>query len=30
VPAKGIYSWEPGSHFGIYNPDTFYWQGGHR
>ena len=30
VPAKGIYSWEPGSHFGIYNPDTFYWEGGHR
>jgi peptide/nickel transport system substrate-binding protein len=30
VPTKGIYSWEPGSHFGIYNPDTFYWQGGHR
>jgi peptide/nickel transport system substrate-binding protein len=30
VPAKGVYSWEPGSHFGIYNPDTFYWQAGHR
>jgi peptide/nickel transport system substrate-binding protein len=30
VPVKGIYSWEPGSHFGIYNPDTFYWQNGRR
>ena len=30
VPAKGVYSWEPGSHFGIYNPDTFYWENGHR
>jgi peptide/nickel transport system substrate-binding protein len=30
VPVKGIYSWEPGSHFGIYSPDTFYWQAGHR
>ena len=30
VPAKGVYSWEPGSHFGIYNPDTFWWQAGHR
>jgi peptide/nickel transport system substrate-binding protein len=29
-PVKGIYSWEPGSHFGIYSPDTFYWQAGHR
>ena len=30
VPVKGVYAWEPGSHFGIYNPDTFYWQDGHR
>jgi peptide/nickel transport system substrate-binding protein len=30
VPVKGVYSWDPGSHFGIYNPDTFYWQNGHR
>jgi peptide/nickel transport system substrate-binding protein len=30
IPAKGIYSWDPGSHFGIYNPDTFYWQNGRR
>lgn len=25
IPAKGIWSWEPGAHFGIYKPDTF-WQ----
>jgi peptide/nickel transport system substrate-binding protein len=30
VPVKGVYAFEPGSHFGIYNPDTFYWQNGHR
>ena len=30
IPAKGVYAWEPGSHFGIYNPDTFYWQNGRR
>jgi peptide/nickel transport system substrate-binding protein len=30
VPAKGVYSWEPGSHFGVHNPDTFYWQNGRR
>jgi len=30
VPAKGVYAWEPGSHFGVYNPDTFYWEKGHR
>ena len=30
VPVKGIYAWDPGSHFGIYSPDTFYWQNGHR
>jgi peptide/nickel transport system substrate-binding protein len=30
VPAKGVYAWEPGSHFGIYSPDTFYWQNGRR
>ena len=28
VPANGVYAWEPGSHFGIYNSDTFYWQNG--
>lgn len=25
IPDKGIWSWEPGAHFGIYRPDTF-WQ----
>jgi peptide/nickel transport system substrate-binding protein len=30
VPVKGVYAWEPGSHFGIYSPDTFYWEKGHR
>ncbi|MCL6414844.1 ABC transporter substrate-binding protein [Aestuariirhabdus sp. Z084] len=24
VPAQGWYSWEPGSYFGVYNPDTFW------
>jgi peptide/nickel transport system substrate-binding protein len=24
VPEQGIYSWDPGSHFGIYKPDTFW------
>ena len=24
VPKKGIYNWDPGAHFGIYRPDTFW------
>ena len=24
VPEEGIYSWNPGAHFGIYRPDTFW------
>jgi peptide/nickel transport system substrate-binding protein len=24
VPTEGIYNWEPGAHFGIYRPDTFW------
>jgi peptide/nickel transport system substrate-binding protein len=24
VPTKGIYSWDPGSYFGMYHPDTFW------
>ena len=24
VPKEGIYNWDPGSHFGIYRPDTFW------
>jgi len=30
IPEKGIYAWDPGAHFGLYSPDTFYWQGGRR
>ncbi len=30
VPEKGVYAWDPGAHFGLYSPDTFYWQNGHR
>ena len=25
VPEKGIYNWEPGAYFGIYRPDTFWF-----
>ncbi len=25
VPEEGIYNWEPGSYFGIYRPDTFWF-----
>ena len=24
VPEQGIYSWDPGAHFGIYKPDCFW------
>ena len=24
VPAEGIYNWEPGAHFGVYRPDTWW------
>ncbi len=24
VPVEGIYNWDPGAHFGIYRPDTFW------
>lgn len=24
VPGEGVYNWEPGAHFGIYRPDTFW------
>ena len=24
VPMDGIYNWDPGAHFGIYQPDTFW------
>lgn len=25
VPEKGLYNWEPGAHFGVYHPDTFWF-----
>ena len=25
VPDKGVYNWDPGAHFGIYRPDTFWF-----
>jgi peptide/nickel transport system substrate-binding protein len=25
VPENGVYAWNPGAHFGIYLPDTFYF-----
>ncbi len=25
VPKEGIYNWDPGAHFGIYRPDTFWF-----
>lgn len=27
VPLKGVYNWNPGAHFGIYKPDTFWLDG---
>jgi peptide/nickel transport system substrate-binding protein len=24
VPKEGIYNWDPGAHFGVYRPDTFW------
>ena len=26
VPEHGIYNWDPGAHFGIYRPDTFWFE----
>ena len=26
VPEKGLYNWDPGAHFGIYRPDTFWYE----
>ncbi len=26
VPFKGVYNWDPGAHFGIYRPDTFWYK----
>jgi len=25
VPSEGFYTWNPGAHFGIYQPDTFWF-----
>ncbi len=25
VPKEGIYNWDPGAHFGLYRPDTFWF-----
>ena len=25
VPEQGVYAWEPGAHFGVYRPDTFWF-----
>jgi peptide/nickel transport system substrate-binding protein len=25
VPQDGLYAWQPGAHFGVYNPDTFWF-----
>ncbi len=25
VPKKGVWAWDPGAHFGVYLPDTFYF-----
>ena len=30
VPEHGVYAWDPGAHFGLYSPDTFYWERGRR
>ncbi|MGI9509533.1 MAG: ABC transporter substrate-binding protein [Geminicoccaceae bacterium] len=26
VPKEGVYNWEPGAHFGLYRPDTFWFK----
>jgi len=26
VPEEAVYNWDPGAHFGIYHPDTFWWR----
>ena len=30
VPKEGIWSWDPGSYFGMYRPDTFWFANGER
>jgi peptide/nickel transport system substrate-binding protein len=26
VPVQGVYNWDPGAHFGIYEPDSFWFE----
>jgi peptide/nickel transport system substrate-binding protein len=26
IPAEAVYNWDPGAMFGIYRPDTFYYE----
>ncbi len=26
VPASGVHNWDPGAHFGLYKPDTFWFE----
>lgn len=26
VPKNGIWNWDPGAHFGVHSPDTFWWK----
>jgi peptide/nickel transport system substrate-binding protein len=28
LPEEGIFNWEPGAQFGIYRPDTFWYEDG--
>ena len=28
VPEEGIYNWDPGAHFGLYEPDCFWFADG--
>ena len=28
LPEEGIYNWEPGAQFGIYRPDSFWFEDG--
>ena len=27
VPEEAVYNWEPGAQFGVYRPDTFWFEG---
>jgi peptide/nickel transport system substrate-binding protein len=27
LPEDGVWNWEPGAQFGIYKPDTFWFEG---